>query len=394
MASTNHRLSVLFDQFLAGTAGEEELEELWQQLKTAPDNDPIRVRMEGLWESEQQPNKMEPDWNEMYQRIQASNPTKTHETQQRRIYRWLPPVAAAMLLLFAGTYYFLNQQAEAPQHAVVSQTLTEPDVPPGGNRAVLTLSDGSTLLLDEGNNGELAVQGNSRVVRLDSGKIVYQSAKGKDAATITYNTLTTPRGGQFQLSLPDGTQVWLNAASSIRYPTAFIGNGRRVAITGEVYFEVQRAAQPFKVSTPNGAEVEVLGTHFNINAYADEKAINTTLLEGSVRVRSNDATLQLAPGQQARITNQLELVSDANLDQVMAWKNGAFYFDQVSLRDIMRQLSRWYDIEVQYEGNVPDISFGGKMGRDVSLSKLLHFFKGSGVHFRIEENGKQLTVLP
>jgi ferric-dicitrate binding protein FerR (iron transport regulator) len=245
-------------------------------------------------------------------------------------------------------------------------------------------------------NGVVTTQGKT-TVSISNGKLVYNT--GTDGNEVLYNTMTTPKGREYQLVLPDGTTVWLNAASSITYPTAFTGKNRNVAITGEAYFEVVKdQTKPFHVKM-NDTEVEVLGTHFNINAYPDEASINTTLLEGSVRVIRKNNMAMLKPGQQAQVNTSspadaagITVTSNADLDQVMAWKNGSFQFDGVPLSAAMRQLSRWYDVEVVYEKGVPDIKLGGEMKRDLNLSQVLKGLGKLGVNCKVE--GKKLVVAP
>lgn len=306
-------------------------------------------------------------------------------------------VAAAMLILLAGGFYYYYK---APKDTQIPQAYTKPvqnDLPPGRNQAILTLAGGKTIILDSAANGILARQGNSRVQKLAAGRLSYLTTN-KGPVQPDFNTLTTPRGGQYQLTLPDGTGVWLNAASSIRYPTAFVGKDRTVVISGEVYFEVaQDREKPFKVfvGSPSGTEVDVLGTHFNINAYGDEAAIKTTLLDGHIKVRgSGRATDLIEPGQQAQVfvDGSLVLARDVNMDEVMAWKNGLFEFDNADIRSVMRQLARWYDVEVSYEGQVTDDRFAGKLPRDASAEETLHILEKNQVHFRIE--GKKIIVLP
>jgi transmembrane sensor len=220
---------------------------------------------------------------------------------------------------------------------------------------------------------------------------------------VAYNAISTPKGRQFQLVLPDGTKVWLNAASSLKYPTRFNGKERRVEITGEAYFEVAKNINmPFIATIPpqpgglGGASVKVLGTHFNINAYANEPSLKTTLLEGSVQVTAGKNGMNLKPGQQAAISNEtnhtIQLINGVDVEKVMAWKNGVFNFNEATLQEVMHQLERWYDIEVQYEPGVPQLEFVGKMGRDLSLNNVLRGLELSKVHFRLE--GRKLTVMP
>ena len=229
--------------------------------------------------------------------------------------------------------------------------------------------------------------------------MIYSSSKvasstgGKDLrGAVAYNTLTTPRGGQYHLTLSDGTSVWLNAASSIKYPIAFTGNERRVEITGEVYFEVEHnAAKPFRVIC-NGQTVEDLGTHFNINAYNDENAVKTTLLEGSVNVSAAGKNKMLKPGEQAQLQHGNIRIADVDVNKVAAWKNGLFQFNDDNIRDIMRQLGRWYDVDIKYEGNLPDWEFSGAIPRNANLSQVLDILSFVKVHFRID--GKTIVVKP
>lgn len=300
--------------------------------------------------------------------------------------RW----AAAVIVLLLGTAFLWIRNSEQQTSVNASKPLAV-DVQPGKEGAILTLADGSELLLDTLQNGVVAMQGGA-IVKVINGELVYEGA----ANEVFYNTTTTPKGRQYNLMLPDGSKVWLNAASSIRYPTAFAGKERQVEVSGEVYFEVARnTKQPFKVNISGKAEVEVLGTHFNVNAYDNEQNIQTTLLEGSVRVTSSGSgKVVLTPGQQAQVSDggTVKVIKKVNSDQVIAWKSGVFNLNGLTLQEVMRQVERWYDIEVVYEKGIPDITFGGEMGRAVSLNDLLTFMEGSKVHFRIE--GKRLIVMP
>lgn len=316
------------------------------------------------------------------------------------LWRW--STVAAMALVVAGAGYFIINHKGKNDTTAAIKTITPNDIPPASDGAILTLADGRKVVLDSMGNGVIATQ-NGAQVTLKDGALAYD----KDAASTTpvYNNLSTPRGRQFQLILPDGSKAWLNAASSLRYPTVFVGNERRVDVNGEVYFEVAKnPGMPFKVSIatpaggPGGSVIEVLGTQFNVNAYENEKAVRTTLVEGSLKVvnlpaNGNTASAVLTPGKQAIITTDNRLkVADADVDKAIAWKRGIFNFEDASLEEVMRQIERWYDIEVVYEKNVPDIKFGGKMSNDVSLQGLLKSLQESDVHFRLE--GRKLIVLP
>ena len=304
---------------------------------------------------------------------------------------WPRITAAASILLFISVgVYFFSQKKRLIKQTVQNQTH---DITPGGNKAILTLANGSKIVLNEALRGVIARQQNVAINQIQNGKIVY-SAKGAPIdSLLVYNTIATPRGGQYQVVLPDGTKVWLNAASSLKYPTAFYGNERRVELTGEAYFEVSKnAAKPFFVKTA-AQTVEVLGTHFNINSYADEKATKTTLLEGSVKVYSsaNQLSVKLVPGQQAlNILNQLQVIRDADVDEAVAWKNGKFMFRNTDLQTIMRQLSRWYDVDVEYQGNVTARHYIGSINRNVPVSQVFQILKTSGINFTIY--GRKIIV--
>jgi ferric-dicitrate binding protein FerR (iron transport regulator) len=300
--------------------------------------------------------------------------------------------AAAILLLIGVGGYFIYQSQQPQAPAIVNNTQPSGDVAPGTTKAVLTLADGRQVTLDTVRSGTLAVQGKT-IVQHDQGAITYNNntiGKGQSATqSVLYNTLTTNRGEQSPpLVLSDGTKVWLNALSSIRFPVAFTGNSRNVEITGEVFFEVARnAAMPFHVKVKD-MEVEVLGTQFNVNAYDDEPLMNTTLVEGKVKVSSNGQWAMLKPGEQASVSHSSQpiTVQAANIDQVVAWKNGVFDFNHANLQTVLRQLSRWYDIDVKFEGDVPVMTFRGKMTRDLTLSQVTKALQDVKIKFRIEGN--------
>jgi ferric-dicitrate binding protein FerR (iron transport regulator) len=308
--------------------------------------------------------------------------------------RWWWVAASVIFILAAGAYLFLNNR---PDSAAVAQQPV--DIKPGTEGAILTLADGTRVVLDSLGNGTVASQNGARII-LNDGRITYDPTGITDGG-ITYNTMATPRGRQFQLVLPDGTKVWLNAASSIKYPTAFREDERSVEITGEAYFEVAKnKTRPFRVNINNQATVEVLGTHFNINAYSNGTSIQTTLLEGSVRfgpVSGPHSSAILRPGEQGRFpvsgASSGIRIESADIDKVMAWKNGFFNFDGLPITEVMNMLERWYDITVVYEKGVPDIEFFGEINRNMNLSDLIVALKDVGVHFRIEA-GRKLVVLP
>jgi ferric-dicitrate binding protein FerR (iron transport regulator) len=298
--------------------------------------------------------------------------------------------AAVALLLAGGTYYWsVNRQ---PTALVAAKPAV---IEPGRQGAVLTLADGREIVLDSLKNGVVANQRGAAVV-LGEGQLVYDPTVAA-APELQYNIMTTPKGRQFRITLPDGTNVWLNAASSLRYPTSFTGNERRVEVTGEAYFEVvKNAGKPFIVEVNDKAAIEVLGTSFNINAYGNERAIRATLLNGSVRVgvpsTGHQKTVVLSPGQQAEVAGtQITVADNQDTDKILAWKNGLFNFDGADLEEVMRQLERWYNIEVIYENGIPHTRFIGEMSRQIALTDLLDILKRTEVDFRVE--GRKLIVL-
>lgn len=397
------QLKLFLEKFAIGTNTEAEHQQFIEWLKTAPVTD-VKTILEEYNNNiaENHLSAGEVDLN-LVSHIEAA--IDQYELGKERKYinskiiswRGFYRLAAAALIIFiSGTaaWFVLrttkhNTIAKAPLRQLKNV------VAPGGNKAILTLSDGSTIILDDAKNGQVAQQGGTQIAKLANGQLVYNALDNKPAEVV-FNTLTTPRGGQFKLTLPDGSEVWLNAASSIKYPTAFIGNERKVEISGEAYFEIaHNAAKPFKVSV-NGMEVKVLGTHFNINAYNDEASVKTTLLEGSISLAlaKADAVTTLNPGQQAQLGNggNIKVINNVDIDQEVAWKNGYFSFNRADLQMVMRQIARWYDVEISYEGKIPERQFGGKIDRNSNISEVLKILEESKVHFRIEE--KKIIVSP
>lgn len=308
---------------------------------------------------------------------------------------YLPLLAiAASILIFLVSGIFLITHKQKQQSLVINKLpKIKNDAAPGGNKALLTLANGSTIVLTGAQNGKLANQGGVVVNKTADGLISYADSKQNTSLkTLVYNTATTPRGGQYQFILSDGTKVWLNSSSSIRYPVEFIGNERRVELTGEAYFEVaHNAAKPFRVIS-NGQTVEVLGTHFNINAYNDESVIKTTLLEGSVKVSSQGVSNIIKPGEQSQFNNGNFNVKSVDVDEAVAWKNGFFYFEDNSIQEVMRQLSRWYDVDIKYDGQLPARRFSGEISRDVNASQILDILSFKKIHYKID--GKTIVVMP
>jgi len=380
------------------------------QFLLNPENDlKIKIWMKENWdlitEFASQTNAHDPVatniWNNIQQKIKESN----HEAaplpkKQAPLYtlfskktRQFAAAAAILIVALSGLGYYVFFKPHPVEVLKVYKSVPTQKyndiAPPNAGKVVLTLADGSQVLLDSSGNGTIASQGNVNILKKSNGEIVY---KGSASAEVNYNTLTLPKGSKpFRLVLTDGTLVWLNAASSITYPTAFTGEARKVNITGEAYFEVAKnAGMPFYVSHSD-ILVKVLGTHFNVNTYEDEKDIKVTLLEGAIDVLANGKSNRLTPGQQASVANgKMKMFDAVDINEVMAWKDGQFYFAGADIKSIMRQIERYYDVEVEYRDNVP-YQFVAKISRQVNVSEFLQKLELTNlIHFKIE--GKKIIV--
>ncbi|MEP7258910.1 MAG: FecR family protein [Flavitalea sp.] len=377
------RLQHLFDRYVSGQYTPDEWTEFWDIVQQLDGADPVLDQMQVWWNKQDNLYDLyaQVDSESILKRILAKDnehlpvPVKSINFFRTATFRY----AAAILLCFGISAYYFSFKKTATQAPLVVAMPSAPaskDIAPGMNKAILTLSNGEQVILD--NTHKKIISDGGVEINKQGGELIYGRTD-----IIAFNTMTTPRGGQYKLSLPDGTKVWLNAASSITYPTVFTNNERKVFITGEAYFEVAKNAQlPFRVQLPDQSQVQALGTQFNVNAYADEPLMTTTLLEGSVKIDNSI----LKPGEAYRAGK----VSKANTEAAVAWKNGVFIFYKADLQSVMRQLSRWYDVDVKYEGNIRIRTFSGKIERDLSLSDLLDGLKRTDVHFRIE--GKKLIV--
>lgn len=307
----------------------------------------------------------------------------------RRKWNWV--AASVLLLLGIGGYFFLAKKEKQPDVAV---HMSADVAAPTGNRATITLADGTSIFLDSVDQGQLARQGAIKLIKLANGKIAYQPLGDGEDQAVVYNTLSNPRGSKvIDMQLSDGSHVWLNAGSSVTYPVAFTGSSRSVKLEGEGYFEVAKDAKRKFIVTAGGVSTEVLGTHFNVNAFKDDdQNIKITLLEGSVKVNNSQMTSSLEPGQQALVANEIKIETDVDMHLVMAWKNGYFQFDRASLQSVMKELARWYDVEIVYEGYNRPRTFAGEIERNLSLSQVLKILEKNKVNFRIE--GKELRVIP
>jgi transmembrane sensor len=364
------QLRRLADEYKSGTinAADKAVFEAWLLEQTSGDI---------IWEGAEKKQDLR---NEMLFNInQAIKPAPV-----RKIWlRYVAAAASVLIIISVGAYFFNRPDVIKPATVQLNDAL------PGREGAILTLADGRQMVLDSLHPGEINIDNNVAV--LNEGKLTYNSANGNAGV---YNTLSTPKGRIYKLILSDGTAVWLNSFSSITYPLVFDKNARKVSITGEVYFEVaENSKQPFMVSSPigknddaeGGQEIIVLGTSFNINAYPDEKITSTTLLDGKIKLNYNSHGIIMFPGQQAKISDKVTVKNNIDTEEVMAWKNGSFIFNDADIAQVLRQLSRWYDVNIKYEGKIPDKKLTGEVLRDSKLSEVLKALEYTGVKFSISD---------
>jgi len=393
-------LRKLLDQLTSGNVSKDEFDALLAAISDDAQEGTLKAALLESIENEDRDAGVPASLGVILQRILAGNERIPAENEDpvpiRRISVWRRVAVAASIILVLGAGAYFLAVRKPSQVAGTQGSGIKNDVAPGGNKAILTLANGGTIVLDSAANGVLTQQGNANVLKTNNGQLAYNTTNEKPTEVL-YNTLATPRAGQYQLVLPDGSKVWLNAASSIRYPTAFTGANRQVDITGEVYFDIAKdARKPFivRLGPPAGGKgaVRVLGTQFNVNVYDDEPAVRTTLVEGSVEVTKDAATALLKPGQQSQLTTSgaLKVVQDADVEEAVAWKNGKLSFKHADIATILRQAARWYDVEIVYKAKIED-TYTVDVPRNLPVSTLLHVLEmSSGVHFNIE--GKRITV--
>lgn len=410
-------LEYLLNRYANKTCTVEEKEELMRLLQESGNDEALQQLIDKMLEERPVIHTM-PEMNAqaVLQAIFEADETPVvhmEETPVRRIsFGRIAAAASVLLLLTAAGWFMLNRSSKQD---VTTAAVMKNDVAPGGNKALLTLANGSTIVLDNAANGVVAEEGNATVVKLKNGQLVYKTGNDQSAGKtgeVVYNTLSTPKGGEYKIVLPDGSEVWLNAGSSITYPTAFNAKERKVQVTGEAYFEVAKLVTvkegkrvPFLVDIKNKktggnmGQVQVLGTHFNINAYEDEKAVKTTLLEGKVKFvtttkvsNDNTASAILSPGEQAVVHGDVQ-VKKVDVNNVMAWKNGVFHFEKADIQTVMRQLSRWYDVEVVYKRDIEKADpLFFEVKRNTNLSDVLKVLNlAGGAKFSIED--KKIIVL-
>ncbi|NVM67292.1 hypothetical protein FHW88_005613 [Mucilaginibacter sp. SG538B] len=365
--------------------------ELTGWLRTAPEEEVEAVLKEFSWYFQDRPDELYPEDGPLARLIEkrldgleGSEYPVTFSKSKSRILLIRAVSIAASLLLVGFSYFFFKH---SNQENIVSKTKVAAKIVPGGNKAMLTLADGSVIMLDSAKNGILASQNNVHIYKKQGGQLVYDASNTTAGAgsAPAYNIISTPRGGQYQVTLPDGSKVWLNAESSLKFPAHFAGNNREVQLSGEGYFEVAKDKKhPFRVSV-NHMNVEVLGTHFNVMGYRDESATQTTLLEGAVKVVNGTDQQMIVPGEQASVSTGIK-VAKVRVDEVVEWKNGNFNFSHEDINAIMRKIARWYDVGIEYQGKTTTVNFVGTIPRASEISEVLNYLQLTGlVHFKIKD---------
>ncbi len=388
------RIQYLLKQYFAGNITAEERTMLFEALAYDHSEEWEDSLQQLMAVGEKDPLYKAADWEHIVNKILQFEQLPAIRKNRKYIGIFSLPrltaAAAVLLIVTAGIWFWWSHDGRKAQQEDLQGMMVN-DVPPGGNSGILTLGDGSQIMLDSAGNGTLLYQGNAQVIKAGNGQLTYNNtgSPGK----VSYNTLTTPRGGQYRVTLPDGTRVWLNAASSLTYPTAFTDKQRVVELTGEGYFEVMaNAAKPFHVKV-NQTDIAVLGTSFNVMAYGEEKMQQTTLLEGAIQLKTGEAAVLLKPGQQGNIDQQgtLQVLDQVDLEEVTGWKNGVFQLNSADIPAVMRQISRWYNVEVVYEGKMPEGHISGKIAMDLTLAQVLKVLELSGLHYPLEN--KKIIVM-
>ncbi len=387
MPEHQSRIEYLLDRYVNRSCTREELEELFIYIKDEAHANTLNHLLSNY--SATANTAPDIDYENIYSQL---IPPRSRIITFRRL------AAAALIFLLAGSaFWYLGHSGKQTPVASNTEALTPANpINPGSNKATLTLADGTVVPLDSA--GSQTIHQGNQSIKQQNGQLLYTAEA--NGSTIHYNKLSTPRGGQFQIVLPDGTKVWLNSATTLRYPTAFTGTNRIVELEGQGYFEVAPdATHPFLVKVPSthrdSMEVQVLGTGFDVMAYADEATVNTTLISGSVRVKGGNTLQTLQPGQQAVMDNDNHAITvrPADIKKVTAWKNGVFVFNNTALPAILREVARWYDVDIVYNASPSTELYGGGISRNLQLSSVLRLLEASGYnHLKLE--GRKVIVLP
>lgn len=394
---TQERFTYLLQAYADGNISDEEEHELSKLINTDQYDNQIVEMMNNAWEKIKAPNDNTDTGTQERERvfsgikaaIEQHGRVRSIGAKQGKLRFFI--AAASVSIVLVATIFISSRRGKPKQElpTATDQVKTTKEFLPGTDKALLTLADGATIALDSNaqktlRQDAITIERGGRFIKYDQPSKVSVNA---------YNTLSTPRGGQYQLMLPDGTNVWLNTASSLRYPTAFIGKERIVELTGEAYFEIAKdASRPFKVKV-NNSTVQAIGTHFNIMGYADETATRTTLTEGRIKVSNEKGERTLSPGQQMVESNSNGEISIAypDIDKVLAWRSGFFEFDEVDIATLMRQIGRWYNIEIKYDKLDQNRSYGGRIRKDIPLSKMVKMLDGNGLSCKLEDHSLTIT---
>jgi ferric-dicitrate binding protein FerR (iron transport regulator) len=393
----------LMDRFASNTCTREEFDRLLTLVEKEDDAEGMTEEMRKYWNRLEAGRSMSPEWKERFNNLlrKSSNPHEEGATGRKvsRIwYKWAAAAAIVIMLAAGFGEWKWNKRTSSPAEQIVAVKTEKQNIAAGKNRAVLILADGSSISLDSVNNGTLATQDGVKIIKGEEGEILYYPG-GQKTVTSGYNTIVTPRGGKYSVVLSDGTKIWLNAASSVRFPVAFNAATRDVLLSGEAYFDVTKnPGKPFRVKAGD-INVRVLGTEFNINAYKEEGHISTTLVEGSLKVDksgnlSASQGVLLKPGEQANVAHDENIILNRspNMDEVLAWKNGKFEFANTPVPVILREISRWYDLDVVFQGPLPDKRLTGTFSREVDIDQLVEMFRYAGINVSIAN--KRLLILP
>jgi ferric-dicitrate binding protein FerR (iron transport regulator) len=386
-------LEILFYKHYEGSLTAAEEAELMRLIRQPEHREELKSLFEKIWDKPDSEEALPGQTaDSILQVILSAEKSGRQKSQKAPVRRLLVRLAAACVLILAlAAVWTMVQNRSGKTTVGMTETAAKNDVAPGGDKAILTLGDGSHVVLDTAANG-LTIQQGAGKIRKSGGRLVYDIAYELNQDKPLFNTITVPKGGQFQITLSDGSRVWLNAASSLRYPAVFQGSERQVELTGEAYFEVAKNSRaPFRVKA-GSMQIGVLGTEFNVMAYSDEGQVRTTLINGSVRILVGHDSLMLQPAQQVCLYNNgtFKKIDSASVEEAIAWKQGDILFKNAGIEVIMRSLARWYDVDVEYKGKPAD-RFNVDIPRNVPLSEVLKILQlTNGVHFQIE--GRSVIV--
>ena len=401
-----NKLIELLGLFVDGGISREDYDLLVDYIRANPEDEELNIAIDTVFKNSKKFNPLNGDDKELlFQSIirnkhfvsEIQNELETIPAFAPRLWYQLGIAASILILITTGLYFYKNRTVDDNIAAKVVEP-KEAIITPGDDKAILTLSDGTKIILEDAKNGILANQAGVSIQKTSDGELLYSFSNSANTVSpetkenVIYNKIETPIGGKYQVNLPDGSKVWLNSSSSLRFSALFNGHTREVELSGEAYFDVSKnKGKPFRVITKDQI-VEVLGTQFNINSYSDEGPIKTTLIEGSVKIIYKDKVVLLSPGQQFQPKELVSAVVEADTEEVVAWKDGYFVFKNEDIKSIMRKLSRWYNVEVSYSGNIPEVGFGGNISRSKDISEVLDVLQlTNAIHFKVE--GRRITVM-